>query len=111
MITALFIILAAICKAIADTLQHHFDTSVFKKLNPKLWNPVVSCDNVKFLPFTKYRPDAWHLANSGMIICFIAAASISDSIFSFWLINFVMLGIIFNLIFELFYGKIFIKWN
>jgi hypothetical protein len=111
MITALLIVLAAIFKALADTLQHHFDTSVFSKLNQKFWNPVVSCNYVRFLPFTKYRPDAWHLANSGMIICFIAAASISDSIFSFWLINFVMLGIIFNLIFELFYGKIFIKWN
>jgi len=111
MITTILIILAAIFKAVADTLQHHFYTSVFKTLNQKWWNPMVSCNHVSFIPFTKYRPDAWHLANSGMIICFIAAASISDSIFSFWLINFVMLGIIFNLIFELFYGKIFIKWN
>jgi hypothetical protein len=111
MITALLISLAAIFKAVADTLYHHYDTSVFARLNPKWCNPVVSCDYVGFLPFTKYRPDAWHLANSGMIICFIAAASINDSIFSFWIINLTMLGIIYNLIFELFYGKIFRKWN
>jgi len=111
MITTILIILAAIFKAIADTLQHHFDTSVFKKLNPKWWNPVVSCDYVGFLPLTKYRPDAWHLANSGMIICFITAASINDSVISFWLINVVGIGVIFNLIFLLFYSKILRKWN
>lgn len=111
MITLLLISLAAIFKAVADTLQHHFDTSVFSKLNLKFWNPVVSCEFAPFIPFTKYRLDAWHLANSGMIICFIAAASINDSIFSFWIINLTMLGIIYNLIFELFYGKIFRKWN
>ncbi len=111
MITAILILLAAICKAVADTLYHHYDTSVFASLNPKFWNPVVSCNYVKFLPLTKYRPDAWHLANSGMIICFITAASINDSVISFWLINVVGIGVIFNLIFLLFYSKILRKWN
>lgn len=111
MITVILILLAAICKAVADTLQHHFDTSVFKKLSPKFWNPVISCNHAPFLPFTKYRLDGWHLANSGMIICFITAASINDSVISFWLINVVGIGVIFNLIFLLFYSKILRKWN
>lgn len=106
MITTLCILLAAIFKAVADTLQHHFDTSVFRNLNPKFWNPVVSCDYVGFLPFTKYRPDAWHLANSGMIICFIPAASINDLLINSWLINVAALGVIFNLTFNLFYNKV-----
>lgn len=106
MITAILILLAAICKAVADTLYHHYDTSVFASLNPKFWNPVVSCNYVKFLPFTKYRPDAWHIANSAMIVSFITAAVVRDSVFHSWLINLVMLGVVFNLVFGVFYDKI-----
>lgn len=109
MITAIFILLAAICKAVADTLYHHYDTSVFARLNPKWWNPVVSCNHVGFIPFTKYRPDAWHLSNSAMIVSFITAAVVRDSVFHSWLINLVMLGVIFNLMFGVFYNKIF-RW-
>jgi hypothetical protein len=35
----IYLILAAIFNLIMDTLTHHFNTSVFKGLNPKWWNP------------------------------------------------------------------------
>lgn len=108
MITLLLISLAAIFKAVADTLQHHFDTSIFKKLNPKWWNPVVSCDYVGFLPFTKYRPDAWHLANSGMIISFICAVVLSHPVTAWWL-AIIIGGVVFNIVFNLFYNQILVK--
>jgi len=105
MITAIFILLAAICKAVADTLYHHYDTSVFARLNPKWWNPVVSCNYVGFIPFTEYRPDGWHIANSLMIVAFIAAAVLHRSFASWW-VEVIAFGIGFNIIFSLFYNKI-----
>lgn len=106
MITILLISLAAIFKALADTLQHHFDTSVFSKLNQKFWNPVVSCDHAKFIPFTKYRMDAWHIANSGMITAFIVAVVFATPV-KYWWLSIIICGIIFNLVFNLFYNQIF----
>jgi len=106
MITALLIVLAAISKAVADTLYHHYDTSVFANLNPKWWNPVVSCNHVKFLPFTKYRPDAWHVANSIMIVAFILAVVLHISFTYCWL-EMLIYGAGFNIVFSLFYDKIF----
>jgi hypothetical protein len=71
--TVLCWILAGVFNAIGDTLQFHFDISVFKRKNPKFWNPLVSCDYAKKIPLTKYRIDAWHLACSLEIICLAGA--------------------------------------
>jgi hypothetical protein len=96
----IWIVLAAIFKATADKLSHHFEKSIFKNLNPKWWNPNVSWEYVKFIPFTKYRPDAWHIANSLMIVCFaIAAFGIT--------LKMLVTGVVFILIFNLFYNKIY----
>lgn len=109
MITIILILLSAIFKAVADTLQHHFDTSVFKYLTPKFWNPIESYKYVKFLPLTKYRPDAWHLSNSAMIICFICAVAVNDLYKHWnlpWWVYLLVLGAGFNIVFEIFYSKI-----
>lgn len=108
MITLLLISLSAIFKAVADTLQHHFDSSVFAGLNPKFWNPVISCDHAKFIPFTKYRLDAWHLANSGMIISFICAVVFSHPVIAWWL-AIIIGGVAFNIVFNLFYNQLLVK--
>ena len=101
----LFLVLAALFKAVADTLQHHYDTSVFKNKDVKWWNPTISWKYVKFLPYTKYRPDAWHLSNSLMIICFVLTAVFHNQYLSWWL-ELIMMGLIFNLAFILFYDEI-----
>jgi hypothetical protein len=101
-LTYIFLILAASCNAIMDTLQHHFSTSIFKNKNPKFWNPNVSWQFVNFLPFTKYRADAWHLAKSVMVI----NICISIVFFNGYWWEFFIFGTVWNLTFNLFYNKI-----
>ena len=87
---------AAFFKAVADTLAHHFDTSVFRrKWNSPFWNPMHRHNDAVKKIFG-YPLDAWHLANSAMIICFLLPFG--------W--KMVILGIVFNLAFNLFYNKI-----
>lgn len=99
------VVLAGAFKAVADTLTHHFDDSVFHKMDPKFWNPEFSWKYADFLKFTKYRLDAWHLANSGMIICFCIALAIHGH-FLWWGWEFLIAGTVYNLSFNLFYNKI-----
>jgi hypothetical protein len=99
----LFIVLAAICKAVADTLQHHFSTSVFKYKDPRFWNPAVSWQHAHRIRFTKYPVDAWHLSNSLMIIFFCAAA-VSGTYFKWW-IDISICGVLFNVVFNYYYNK------
>ena len=37
-----FLCFAGLCEAAMDALAHYYEQSVFKKLNPTYWNPVVS---------------------------------------------------------------------
>lgn len=104
MITALLILLAAIFKAIADTLAHHFYTSVFLRWKDKpFWNPMHERNDAVPRVF-KYPIDAWHLANSGMIVCFICAVPTVLHFAWYWQI--LGGGLLFNLVFNLFYNKI-----
>ncbi len=72
-ISLILIILAAISEAIMDTLQFHYDKSIFKS-NPKqyFWNPLISWANKykqdlktpRFIGSTSlfvFATDAWHL--------------------------------------------------
>lgn len=105
----LFIILAAFFKAVADVLMFHFETSVFKKKDGRFWNPEVSWKYVKFLPLTKYRPDGWHLANSLMIVSFICFGVFhldGQGWAHKWWFELPAAGIIYNVVFNLFYDKI-----
>lgn len=105
MISIILFLLAAFFKAVADTLQHHYGSSVFKNLNYKFWNPVHSWHYVKFLPLTKYRADGWHLANSGMIICFVLVAVLHQPVLA-WYFEIPIAGLWFNIVFNLLYNKI-----
>jgi hypothetical protein len=104
MLALILLIAAGIFKAIADTLLHHFDTSIFKWKDPRFWNPAVSWKYVGFIKFTRFRPDSWHLANSAMIFCFVGAVS-AYAPFPWWA-TFFGGGIVFNLVFNLFYDKL-----
>jgi hypothetical protein len=101
----LFILLAAILKAVADVTSHHFETSVFKWKDPRWWNPAISWQYVGFIKFTKYRPDCWHLANSGMIICFCLATVFHTPVLK-WYLELPIAGVLFNVAFNIFYNKI-----
>lgn len=108
----IFIILAAIFKAIADTLSHHYSTSVFKWKDRRFWDPAVSHLHAPFLKFTKYRIDGWHLANSAMIVSFVAVAvyNIFGNPAAYmrvhWALTIGIYGLVFNLVFNLFYNKV-----
>lgn len=83
-IVVLLVILAAICKAIRDTIDFHYDDSLFVKCkNQQWWNPAISWKNKykedlktpKFFgstTFLVYTTDAWHCFDFlNMILLFI----------------------------------------
>lgn len=98
---------ASIMKAVADTLEHHYDTSIFKKWNSKWWNPAESYLVVKFLPWTKYRPDPWHLANSCMMVLVVLYGFFYEPVFSKWYLELAMYGGLWILPFNLCYNTLF----
>lgn len=112
--------LAAFCNSVMDTLDHHFINSIFNstKLDDKFWNPSISHWTTPYLPYTKYKLDAWHLFKSLMIIfhalsnCFIfLAGTYITNLYSEILSIFILLivyGIIWNVPFNLFYNRILI---
>lgn len=122
----ILVILASICNAIMDITAHKFHRSVFKKLNPQYWNPEISWKNkyvdgdsnkgrVKwFLNFDKpvQLTDAWHLFKSLMIIFLCGAIGvaclISLPIFESFII-FLTVGVVWNLVFSLFYHKFLLR--
>lgn len=103
MISLSLILLAAIFKAIADTTLHHYDTSVFRKLSFQFWNPNESYKYARKI--FKYPIDAWHLANSAMIVCFIVAVICYEQQLK-WFWELAIAGISFNVVFGLFYDTL-----
>lgn len=114
---------AAFFNAVMDTLAHHYYNSIFndKKFDSVFYNPALS-DKSYVVPCTKYKCDAWHLSKSSMIICqalsccftFLAGVQmIPDT--SVWIIGIdvsvlmIVLGIVWNGTFNLFYNKVLIK--
>lgn len=72
----IFAILIGALSAAMDRLAEPvaFNNSIFRNKDPKWWLRSVSWQYVKFLPLTKYRPDAWHLCQSAMYLCIGGAA-------------------------------------
>ena len=70
MISIFFAICAGFFLAVMDRVENEpaFNKSIFADKNPRWWCKTISWQYVDFLPFTKYRPDAWHLAKTGMIL-------------------------------------------
>ena len=129
MISIIFWILAAICNAIMDTCSHHFPKSVFSKY-PYFWNTENSWKN-KYVnwPYNADRrkvkiwnwkfnypvqlTDSFHLFKMLMIV-FICLSIVffepTPGHNWIWkLLVFVIYGIVWNLIFNLFYNHILIK--
>lgn len=102
MIAAALILLAAICKAIADTLDHHFDLSVFKNKPRSFWDPNIVHKTGKQI--FGYPIDAWHLLNSAMIVCFITAIAIHKPVLA-WYFEIPIGGVWFIVVFNTFYNR------
>ncbi len=103
LISLIFISLAAICKAVVDTVGHHFDTSVFKWLPRKFWDGEYKRYEPQFN--RKYKWDAWHIFNSGMITMFIIAVVLYKPERN-KIVEVGIGGVVFILVFNLFYNVI-----
>ena len=121
MISMILIFLSAICNSIMDVCSFHYENSVFSKLNPKFWNPAISWKN-KYIDgdvskgmrklFWKINyptafTDSWHFFKSSMIILIVGAIVLYKPVIS-PLIDFGIIGVIWNLTFNLFYNKLFV---
>jgi hypothetical protein len=112
----LFWALAAICNACMDTLKHHYDSSIFFRKFGRLngfWNEDAKDAHPYYLPYSKYKLNAWHLLKSTMIILFALSALsawISGpplfNIWWFYLLALAWYGLIWNGVFNLFYNCI-----
>lgn len=104
-IKILLIIIAAIAKAVADTIHHHPRTMVFKGKFWKMWPH----DN-GYYPLTKIPKDGWHTFNGIMICSLIAIPFVDYFAVYHWVIvigAYVVTGyIVWILPFNLFYHKI-----
>ena len=100
LIKALLIIIAAIASAAADTVHHHPRTMIFKGKFWRMW------PHDKFIPFTKYPLDGWHVSKSVMIICLITAGVLPGYL---WYVDIPVAGVLWVLVFNLFYNKLFQK--
>lgn len=116
LLSFLFFSLAAVCNAVMDKLSFHFHKSVFHGLDPKFWEPSVSWECAKTIPFTKYKVDAWHLFKSGMIIFICIGfifAYVSNVFADFNILSFtvilLMLGVLWNATFNLFFNHLLAK--
>jgi hypothetical protein len=69
LLSLLFLVLIGFFLAVMDRTAEEvaFNNSVFRNLDRKWWLRSVSWQYVKFIRWTKYRPDAWHIAKSAMI--------------------------------------------
>ena len=94
---------APVMKAVADTVDHHFDISIFKRKDREFWDRDVS--ETKARKIFSYKVDAWHLSLSVMIVLFILAI-IFHQPKTYWYVEFIIGGVYWNLCFNLFYNRI-----
>lgn len=99
-------------KALADTLAHHFSTSVFSRLNAGFWDAETSARTTplfrwKFIK-TKYRVDAWHLSNSAWICCLPALAFTHRPVLPVF-VEYPLALVVYVLVFNLFYNHILLR--
>lgn len=104
--TPILIICAAVFKAFADTVDHHFDTSVFRRLNPKFWDRDIS--STKARKVFGYKLDAWHISMSCMVVSMILAAIFHMPAYP-WYMELMIGAVLWNGPFNICYNHIF--WN
>lgn len=107
MISALFILLAAICNALMDRVENdiQFNQSVFKRLKKGFWCKTSSAER-PLLKYTFYRIDGWHLSKSLMIVS-LCLAIVTYKPIIIPTVDFLIFGGCWNVAFNIFYNKIF----
>lgn len=109
MISAILIFIAAFFNAVMDATENeNYFESIFKRLPQQFWYKRESWKYVKKI--LGYRPDAWHLSKTLMILCFAGAVIFFDMPVKKWqdvALYLALFGIIWNGAFWLFYNVIF----
>lgn len=119
MYSIIFIVLASICKAVKDTLNFHYNTSIFSNCNARYFNPTISWQNKykedlktpKFFgstTFLVFITDIWHLCDFLQTISFIVAIVVYSKIV-FYVVDVFILYCIFSVCFELIYRLLYVK--
>jgi hypothetical protein len=103
-LTIILIALAAIAKAFCDTLDHHFDTSIFRYMPRKYFDPNIQHKTARQI--FGYPLDGWHIGNSLMICSFMAIPLVYQPQFTWW-IDYTIGGTFFVIVFNTFYNKLF----
>ena len=99
------VFLASLFNAVMDAVENeNISESIFKKWDVRFWYKRESWKYVKKI--FGYRPDAWHLSKSAMIICLVLAIVFYEPK-SAWYVDVGIFGFIWNFSFWLFYNKIF----
>lgn len=128
--------LASICNALMDTLQFHWYKFRWKdSVNAQFWNPQISwkqkyidgdpkkgrkqwCFGKLCIDKPVVFTDAWHFIKMLMIVFItistatfplLAKGRIFENVFWNTLSSIVLFGLIWNLIFSIFYDKVFVK--
>lgn len=109
-IKLLLIVMAAVSNAIMDTSADHFEVSIFKGMNAVFWDKATAAKFSKFIRFTKWRCDAWHLFKSIMLLCFSVAIVLPNTILPWWAAWLIGTAV-WILTFNLFYNKILRRKN
>lgn len=102
MVSYALVLLAALFNAVMDATENapNFNESIFKRLSQKFWLKEVSWKAAKKI--FGYKLDAWHLAKSCMILCFVAAILTFENKHQWW-VYLMSFAAIWNLGFDLFY--------
>jgi len=108
MISLILIFFAAMFNAVMDKTKDtiQYNSSQFRGLNPLFWND--EAWSGKFVPFTKYKLNAWHISKSLMLFCLLATPFFYKPIFGGW--DYILFGLEWVFIFNLFYNK-FLKFK
>ena len=122
MISFLLIALASFCNAIMDVVSFHYDESVFSRFNRKFWDASISWKN-KYVDWDKGNKerkkifgirlapaftDSWHFFKSLMIVLIVLSVVLYKPLFG-EVIDFVVMGLIWNFVFLFFYEVVFKK--
>jgi len=125
-IQIMLVFLSFAAKSVMDTLQFHYDLSLFTKYNPLFWNPAISWRNKwkngikangeKFLfssTLLVWTTDAWHLFQFIFLNSICYAMALSTNITQWTIVDFIIIRLVGGVAFWLGYEKLLIlkKWT
>lgn len=102
-LACILIFLAAVFNAVMDKTKDYiqYRTSLFYGLDERFWSDE---KKTNFIYGSKYKPNAWHLSKSAMLICLLAIPFVYKPFLGIF--DYLIFGTEWILIFNLFYNKL-----